>query len=318
MKNEKSFGRPPITEDKAKEREQRRKKLCDLMAEHHIMNLTLADYVGVSKVTIAQLRMGTFPITDKRWENIERAIDQILKDREANPNADKPRIHNKPIESEYKPPKIHKEPRPKVKHMNRIDQYVLDQLARTGNTIIIKKCVKDQESLLAELKEKGFDCRLIDTETSHYTLEDKTKFGEHEMRVEKSRIEDKPQRGRPRKNPIVPPVEEKKVRILSDLDFHNASLGLGGPSPYIPNKPESEMDIPDLMHHLMKKSILSGPTSPMPSPHISIEPTKDVITQNETHPREAAIVRMGELTFQLIDTCQEIMHLYARVIDDPN
>ena len=278
MQNEKPFGRPPITEDMAKEREQRRQKLCDLMAEHHIMNLTLADYVGVSKVTIAQLRNGVFPITDKRWEKIESAIEQILKDREANPNADKPRIHNKPIESEYKPPKLHKEPKPKVKHVNRIDPYVLEHLTRSGNTIIMKKCVKDQAALLAELKEKGFDCRLIDTETSHYTLEDKTKFGEHEMRVEKSRIEDKPQRGRPKKNPIVPPVEEKTVRILSDLDFHNAALELGTPSPYIP-----------------------------------IEPTKDTFTQDETHSREAAIVRMGELTFQLIDTYQEIMRLYERV-----
>lgn len=223
-----------VSEEEKKIREERRKKLFELMDVHHIKSNTLANYTNINKVAIAMLRNGSQPLTDKRWATIMAAIDKIIKDHEGMLPEEKQKL------------KDAKKPGPK--RVNRIDPYILENLATNGNTIIMKKCVKDKNALLVTLKEKGYDCRIIDTESSHLVLEDKTKFGEHETQVKVSKVV--PHRGRPKK---IPTVEPK-------------------PIPLIPVEEETQ-----------------------------------------EHPKETVINRMGELTFQLIDTCQEILRLYERV-----
>lgn len=131
------------TEEQIKLREERRIKLCALMKDNKIKGTTLTAYCHIGSGEISMLTSGKQPISDKRWNLLSKAIEDILdgKGVPADPKAPVPKVETEKI---------------------LIPPYMLLPLQNFENTLIHKKEIEGKEQLfLDQLKEVGLVCKLI-------------------------------------------------------------------------------------------------------------------------------------------------------------
>lgn len=137
------------TEEQIKLREDRRLKLCALMKDNNIKGTALGAHSHIGSSSISLMLSGKQPITDKTWEIITAAIEDILDEKGAPVIATpKPSVVSEPFVAPEK---------------SLVQPHMWIALSNFENTVIHKKDIEGKEdAFLEELKIKsGYNCSLI-------------------------------------------------------------------------------------------------------------------------------------------------------------
>jgi len=145
------------TEEQIKLREERRLKLCALMKDNNIKGTALGAHSHIGSGSISMMLSGKQPITDKTWEIITTAIEDILDGKGApvtNPTAIPKSVPLKPITTPV---------RVVTAENSLVQPHMWIALSNFENTVIHKKDIEGKEdAFLEELKSKsGYNCSLI-------------------------------------------------------------------------------------------------------------------------------------------------------------
>lgn len=134
----------------------RRKELIEFLNTYKVSAKKLAEYSGQTPTIISNFKTGQWEITKYKWGFIQSAMKKII---EELTEVDR------------------------IKRKNLILDYFLKSLEDHGNTIVMKKhCFAREDDLIEQLKEKGFNCIIKDTESDHYVVENKNYWKKLEVR----------------------------------------------------------------------------------------------------------------------------------------